>query len=155
MPSAVQPPFDRWKVQHRDDRYGYAWYCGKAIIVSHITATHGSRAAAISYHEYEERMLTEHADDFARYGGLFVIHDWRAMVTYDAEARKVWQERIRARPKGYLRGSVVCVASAGALLRMAVQAANLVASVTHAARVELTTDIEASLREHGIPLQGP
>jgi hypothetical protein len=155
MPGPAQAPFDHWKVQHRDDRYGYVWYCGKALIVSHITVAHGSRAAAISYHEYEERVLREQAKDCAQHGGLFVIHDWRAMATYDADARKVWQERMRERPKGYLRGSVVCVASAGALLRMAVQAANLVASVVHAAHVELSTDIDATLRKHGLPPRGP
>jgi hypothetical protein len=112
-------------------------------------------AAARSYHEFEERVLREHADDCRRAGGLFVIHDWRAMETYDADARKFWQQRIRERPKGYLRGSTVCVASAGALLRMAVQAANLVASVVHGAHVELSTNLEATLRSQVVPLAGP
>jgi hypothetical protein len=155
MPIPRRPPFDRWTIQHQDDRYGYAWYCGNALIVSHITREHGSVAAARAYHDYEERMLREHADDCERCGGLFVIHDWRAMETYDADARRVWQERMRARPKGYLRGSVVCVASAGALLRMAVQAVNLVASVVHGAQVELATDLEGTLEKHAVPLSGP
>jgi hypothetical protein len=77
------------------------------------------------------------------------------MQTYDAGARRVWQERMRERPRGYLRGSIVCLSSAGALLRMAVQAANLVASVVHSAHVELTTDLDATLREHNVPLHGP
>jgi hypothetical protein len=150
MPTPLLPPFDRWTVQHYDDRYGYAWYCGDAMIVSHITRSHGSVAAARAYHDYEERILRERAADCERCGGLFVIHDWRAMETYDADARRVWQERMRARPKGYLRGSVVCVASAGALLRMAVQAANLVASVVHGAHVELSTDLEGVLQKHDV-----
>lgn len=155
MPMLRKPPFDRWSVQHQDEHYGYAWYCGDALIVSHITTPHGTSAAARSYHDYETHMLREHADDCRRCGGLFVIHDWRAMETYDADARRVWQDRMRERPKGYLRGSTVCVASAGALLRMAVQAANLVASVVHGAHVELTTELEATLRKHHVPLTGP
>jgi hypothetical protein len=143
-------PFDRWPVQHRDLHYGYAWYCDNGLIVSHITTRHGTAAAAHSYHEFEARVLRERASDCQRAGGLFVIHDWRAMETYDAEARRVWQEHMRAREQGYLRGSVVCVASAGALLRMAVQAANLVASVVHGAKVELSEDIEGTLRAHGL-----
>jgi hypothetical protein len=155
MLSARRPPFDRWPTQHLDPRYGYAWYLGNGLIVSHITTSHGSVAAAQAYHDYEERMLREHAADCERAGGLFVIHDWRAMETYDTEARRVWQERMRHRTKGYLRGSVVCVASAGALLRMAVQAGNLVASLVHGAKVELSEDIESVLRAHGVPGEGP
>jgi hypothetical protein len=148
--SMLSPPFDRWPVQHQDRHYGYAWYCGGGIIVSHITTSHGSVAAAHSYHDFESRMLREHADEMKLAGGLFAIHDWRAMVTYDAEGRRVWQERMRAHEKGYLRGSVVCVARTNALLRMAVQAVNLVASMVHGAKVELTSDIEGTLRAHGI-----
>jgi hypothetical protein len=95
-------------------------------------------------------VLRERAADCKRAGGLFVIHDWRAMVTYDAEARRVWQQRMREREKGYLRGSVVCVANAGALLRMAVQAANVVASVVHGAKVELSRDLTGTLRGYGL-----
>lgn len=145
-----RPPFDGWPIQHRDRHYGYAWYCGDGVIVSHITTPHGSAAAAQSYHDFETRILHERAADMQRAGGLFVIHDWRLMETYDADARRVWQERMRAHPKGYLRGSVVCVARANALLRMAVQAANLVASVMHGAKVELSSDLEATLAAHHV-----
>jgi hypothetical protein len=143
-------PFERWPVQHRDPHYGYAWYCGNGIVVSHITATHGTVEAAHHYHDYEESVLRDHAADLKRVGGLFVIHDWRAMQTYDGEARRVWQERMRGREKGYLRGSVVCVARAGPLLRMAVQAANVVASVVHGAEVKLSDDLNATLKAYDV-----
>jgi hypothetical protein len=149
------PPFDRWPIQHADPHYGYAWYCGGGLIVSHITVAHGSGAAANAYHDYEERVLRERADEVRVCGGIFVIHDWRAMASYDAEARNIWQRRMRQRPRGYLRGSIVCVAKAGALLRMAVQAANLVASVVHGAKVELTHDLEGALRAHLATLSQP
>jgi hypothetical protein len=142
------PPFDRWPVQHSDPHYGYVWYCGRGLIVSHITVVHGTADAAHAYHEFEERMLDEHARDVKENSGIFVIHDWRKMATYDAEARRVWQDRMQRRPKGYLRGSVVCVVKAAPLLKMAVQAANLVASVTHQAKVELTTNLAGALLEH-------
>jgi hypothetical protein len=147
--AARQPPFDRWPLQHEDVRYGYAWYLGRGLIVSHITVSHGSKDAAYAYHDYEGSILRFHADEVAAAGGLFVVHDWRALATYDAEARRVWQERMKTRKKGYLRGSVVCVGRAAPLLKMAVQAANLWASVLHGAKVELTTDIRAALLEHG------
>lgn len=150
MLSQPLPPFERWPVQHRDDTFGFAWYCGRGVIVSQVIYPHGSGAAARSYHRFEEQVLHDRAAEVARYGGLFVVHDWRAMQTYDAEARRVWQERMREREKGYLRGSVVCVARAGALLKMAVQAANVVTSVVHGVRVELTEDLEGALREYAI-----
>lgn len=150
MDPKPRPPLDRWPIQHRDANYGFAWYCGRGVIVSQVVSSHGSAAAAHSYHDFEERILRERAPELARSGGLFVIHDWRAMQTYDAEARRVWQERMRQRERGYLRGSVVCVAQAGALLRMAVQAANVVASVSHGSKVELSEDLEAALREHRV-----
>jgi hypothetical protein len=145
-----QPPFDRWPAGHFDARYGYAWYCGRGLIVSHLTCRHGTEAAATAYHDFEDLVLRSKPDEIAASGGLFVIHDWRRMQTYDPGARRVWQERMQARKKGYLRGSSVCVSKAGPLLRMAVQAANLVASVAHGAKVELCTDIEATLRAHEV-----
>src|SRR5687768_14671169 len=104
MVSPRLPPFDGWPVQHVDQHYGYAWYCGDGLIVSHITTRHGTAQAARNYHDFEESVLRERAEDCKRAGGLFVIHDWRVMETYDGEARRVWQERMRLREKGYLRG---------------------------------------------------
>ncbi len=147
MPSP-SAPFESWPVQHYDPRYGFAWYCGKGIIVSHITITHGTSDVAHAYHDYEGRMLAEHAEEIGAAGGIFVIHDWRALVDYDAEARRVWQDRMKGRRKSYLRGSVVCVQKASPLLKMAVQAANVVASVLHGAKVELTTDLRTTLATH-------
>jgi hypothetical protein len=49
---------------------------------------------------------------------------------------------MRQRPKGYLRGSVVCVARANSP-QDGGAAANVVASVIHGAKVELTTDLAA------------
>jgi hypothetical protein len=144
-----RPPFDHWPVQHIDPKYGYVWYLGKGVIVSHITVTHGSDEAARAYHQFEEMILADYAEEVRVAGGIFVIHDWRALESYDASARAVWQQKMRQRPKGYLRGSVVCVARANALLKMAVQAANVVASVTHGAKVDLTTDLAGALERYG------
>lgn len=144
-------PFDRWPVQHYDPHYGFAWYCGKGLVISHIIIAHGSEAAANAYHDFEDAVLRDHAAELAENGGLFAIHDWRVMETYEAAARQVWQERMQTRPKGYLRGSIVCVKRAGPLLRMAVQAANLVASLSQGAKVELTNDLDGALTKYGGP----
>jgi len=150
MHDQPRAPLDRWPIQHRDPNYGFAWYLGRGIIVSQVVAAHGTATAAHTYHNFEERILRERAPELSRHGGLFVIHDWRAMLTYDAEARRVWQERMKERERGYLRGSIVCVARSSALLKMAVQAVNVVASLLHGCKIELTEDVEVALREAGV-----
>jgi hypothetical protein len=115
-----------------------------------LTIRHATEASATAYHDFEEYILRAEAREVAENGGLFVIHDWRSLETYDPPVRRVWQARMQSRPKGYLRGSIVCVSKAGPLLRMAVQAANLVASLAHGAQVELSMDIHAALRQHDV-----
>jgi hypothetical protein len=145
------PPFEGWPTGGFDPRYGYAWWCGSGIIVTHITVAHSNRSTVTSYLDFESDILRKYAREIAKSGGLFVIHDWRTVRSYDSVARRIWQERMSERPKGYLRGSVVCVNKAAPFLRMAVQAANVVATLTHGAKVELTTDIESALRANGMP----
>jgi hypothetical protein len=149
MPT-LQRPFDQWRVQQFDPHYGYAWYCGEGLIVSHVTVTHCTVASARAYHAFEGAVLRDRAAEIARAGGLFVIHDWRTMGSYEREGRQFWQARMRERPKGYLKGSLVCVAKANKLLRMAVEGANLIASLTHGGKVELTTDIDEALRRYHV-----
>jgi hypothetical protein len=144
-------PFEHWPTNDFDPRYGYAWWCGSGIVVTHITVSHSSEVTVRAYLDFESDILRKYADELDQSGGLFVIHDWREVKSYDSIARRTWQKRMNERPKGYLRGSVVCVVKAAPLLRMAVQSANVVASLTHNAKVELTTDIEGALRAHGMP----
>jgi hypothetical protein len=145
-----RPPLEAWPVHHVNEHYGYAWYCGAGVVVSQVTVVHATREAAAAYHNFEESILRDCAQDLKAAGGLFAIHDWRGVKSYDASARALWQERMRSRPKGYLRGSVVCVDRANALLRMAVQAANVVASLTQSGKVEVTTDLVPVLARHAI-----
>ena len=125
------------------------------MIVSQLTITHATLGAVEAYHGFEEQTLHERASELRAAGGLFAIHDWRSLESYDGVARTEWQERMRSRPKGYLRGSVVCVERANALLKMAVQAANMVASITHGAKVELTTELAPALQRLGVKRPAP
>lgn len=149
-----RPPFDLWPASFFDPRYGFAWFCGAGTIVTQLTVQHATAAGATAYQNYEDSILRTEARDLVSSGGLFVIHDWRCLETHDSEARYVWQTRIKARPRGYLRGSIVCVSEVNPLLRMALQAATLVASITQGAKVDVTNDIHAALREHGVVRPG-
>ncbi|MFW6050443.1 MAG: hypothetical protein ACODAU_04670 [Myxococcota bacterium] len=145
-----KPPLDAWPVQAYDERIGFIWYCEGGVIVSQATVRHGTPEAADAYHDLVDQALEARADDLARSGGLFVVHDWRELTSYDAAARKVWQERMRRRGRGYLRGAAVVVAQANPLLRMAVQGANLMAALNLGSHIELATDMPTLLRAHGI-----
>jgi hypothetical protein len=149
MPPKPKSPFDDWPVPdfYAPD-YGFAWMCEGGLVVSHAEATWGHEAGVAGYLEFEDRVLERYRTEIAAAGGLYVIHDWRAVTGYDSGARMHWQEQLRKRPKGYLRGSTVCVTKVAPLLKMAVQAANLVASLTQSARVDLATDLDQVLAQH-------
>lgn len=141
MPPPPRAPFADWQDHHYDPHFGRAWWCNNAVIVAQMDVTHGTTEAASAYHRFEVAMLTRHADEVRESGGLYVLHDWRLISGYDTAARTYWQAQMRSRPKGYLRGSGVCIAKVAPLLKMAVQGANLVATLTRSGAVEVTDDI--------------
>lgn len=145
MSSRRQPPFDNWDVQYIVPHYGYVWFGGEAMLVSHLVSTHGDTPAVDAYHELEEAILERYEAKIEAAGGLYAVHDWRAAATYDREARLLWQQKMRERPRGYLRGSTVCVNNASPFMRMAISAGNLVAAVSQGAEVIVSTSVEETL----------
>jgi hypothetical protein len=154
-PPRPLPPLQGWPTQRYDEAYGFLWYCGGGLLVSQTVVDHGTVEAAHAYHDTADQVLATCAEDMERSGGLYVIHDLRQLRTYDAAARKVWQERMRRRGRGYLRGSTVVVREASPLLKMAVQGVNMMASLNLGSRIELSTDLSAVLRKHRVAPPGP
>ncbi len=148
-------PLQAWPQQIVDPHFGFAWYCGAGIIVTQAAVAHGTVVAAHRYHDLADRVLAQRPDEITRAGGLYVIHDLRLLETYESDARKAWSDRMRARPKGYLRGSTVVVRDATPLLRMAVAGVNLMSSLNLGAKVELSTDLAGALREQRVRQPGP
>jgi hypothetical protein len=153
-----RPPLQHWPVQVLDPRFGFVWYCQRGIMVAQLVVDHGTAEAAHAYHDLEDRVLAHRGEEVERAGGLYVIHDWRGVHTYDAETRKVWLARMRRRKPGYLRGSTVVVTEASSLLRMGVQAVNMMASLNLGlvSRITLSEDLSHALAEEGVrpPPQG-
>lgn len=149
LPSPTAP-FTSWRKQYVDPAYGYAWYCEDAIVVSQLAYPHASAAAARNFQDYQDKVLSQHAAKVAGHRGLLIIHDWRLLESYDGEARPIVQERMRKRPRGSLRGSIICVRKLSPLVRMAAQAANLVSTLSQGATIELSTDLEAVLAKHHV-----
>ena len=147
---APRAPFERWPLQVADEQWGFAWYCGKGVIVTQAAVTHGTQYAAHSYHDFADRMLSEHAAEIEAAAGLYVIHDLRLLQTYDAGARRAWTERMKRRKRGYLRGSTVVVDEATPLLKMAVSGINMMAALSLGSFVELTNDLPGALRKYDV-----
>jgi hypothetical protein len=132
-------PFDRWPVQLFDPAYGFVWWATPAAVVSQSIVPRGTRAAAEWIQSCIDAALEARAAEIRDAGGVFIFHDWRATSGYDSDARKHYLSRMRARPRDYLRHSVVAV-DASPLFRMAVEAGNLVAAMTARAKVEIVKD---------------
>lgn len=147
--SAPRVPFDRWPVQVFDPAFGFVWYTRPATYVTQLVVPHGTLACARAIQDHIDLLLVHRAAEIAEHAGLLVIHDWRVATGYDADARREFIERLRARPRSYLRGSVTCVALSP-MLRMVVQAGNLVATMVTGAKSEVASDPAPALRAHRV-----
>jgi hypothetical protein len=138
-------------VQVYQESYGFLWYTEPATFVSQLVAEHATVSVVTWLHDHIDQVLAVRAEPIARAGGLLLVHDWRAMQGYDKEARLLFSERMKRRRPGYSRGAVVCVPDTP-LLRMAVQGTNLLAAFQVRTRVELVTDVTATLARHRVKM---
>ena len=149
-----QPPFDKWSVQLHDLRFGYAWYVEPGVFVSQLDIESGGEQTACGIHDAIDRVLLARAPRLREVGGLFIVHDFRAMKTYTSRGRLVFLERMRARTRGYSRGAAV-ITGANPMLHMAVQTGNLVYSQLFGARVRIVDDPAVLLHELGVQSPSP
>jgi hypothetical protein len=148
-PQRALAPFADWPVQVFDPRLGFAWWARPAVFVSQSIIERGDVPAVEVVQGWIDGCLRERGDEIRDAGGLFVFHDWRTLRGYSSEARAAYLARMRARPKDYLRHSVTCV-PVHPLVRMAVEAGNLVAALTARAKVEIASDPARVLAQHTI-----
>lgn len=148
------PPFADWPIQAHDPAFGFAWYAQPAAFVSQAHVRVGDETAVRVVQGWIDVVLAEREADIRAAGGLLVFHDWRLVERYTTEARVLYLQRMRARPKNYLRHSVTCV-KGHPLLRMAVEAGNLVAAMTARAKVELAADPGLALARQGVQRPPP
>jgi hypothetical protein len=129
-------------VQQFDPMVGFYWYLEPGVFVSQSVATHGSVDVIDRQNDIMDRVLSVKAAEIQEAGGLFVFNDWRSVKSYDQAARARQRERMRARPSGYSRRTVIIVDPASRLLRMAIEAANLFATLALRSSIELHTNID-------------
>jgi hypothetical protein len=144
------PPFQYWPVQLHEEGFGFVWYAEPAAFVFQATAGHGDVAFAEHFNDLIDRVLAERQAAVREAGGLFILHDWRAVTGYDKDARSLAVARMKRRPRGYARRTIVAVNPQSRLLRMAVEAVNLFATVTLASKIELVTNLDGVVERSGI-----
>jgi hypothetical protein len=150
MSPSPLPPFGDWPVQFFDAGLGFAWYCEPAALVFQTVVEHGSLEAVEALNNVIDRVLVARRAELRAAGGLLLFHDWRTLKGYDKEARELQFARMRARPTGYARLTVIVIMPANRLLRMAVETAGLISTVTFGSHVALATHPAASLFQFGI-----
>jgi hypothetical protein len=136
-------------VQLIDARIGYLWFVAPNVLVDQAHVRHGTVETAHALHDWIDRLQAARRADIDAAGGLVAVHDWRSLRGYDAPARRAYQDRMRARPKGYLQAAYVVVPSTP-LLRMAVEAGNLAAQIGSGGRVALAADPSELLARLGV-----
>jgi hypothetical protein len=150
-PSEPTLPFSNWPLHLSDPDVGFAWYAGAGTVVTQVITSHGTARAATVVSDWIDELRERYATDLENAGGLLGIHDWRRLRKYDSSARQIWVDRIRRRPKGYLRKAVVIV-NDNPLLKMAVAGVNLFVAVASRdqGQIEITTNAYEALRKYGI-----
>lgn len=140
-----RPPFAGWPVQVVDARIGYVWFVAPNVFVSQAHVRHASVECAHAIHDWIDRVHAARRAEIDDAGGLACLHDWSALEGYDAAARRAYQERMRSRPRGYLKLAYTVVPASSPLLRMAVEAGNLAAQIGSGGRIMLATDAASAL----------
>ena len=138
-----------------EPRLGYMWFVEPNVFINQAHVRHADIAAAHAVHDWIDRALAAQAEGIAAAGGLVALHDWRALDGYDADARRAFIGRMRARRPGYLKAAYAVVPSSP-LFRMAIQAANLAAALGVGGKIELASDPRPILERLGVvpPLIG-
>ncbi|HEU4406827.1 MAG TPA: hypothetical protein VFS43_16285 [Polyangiaceae bacterium] len=152
---APRAPFDAWPAQAFDHRFGFGWWADPATCVFQTSIEHGTVASVEVVQGWVDAALAVRRAEIAQSGGLFLLYDVRSLRHFDADAMRLHLARMQARPRTYLRASVIVVEKPSALLQVALHTANLVAARVANAKVELTSDLAAVLRDHAVRPPGP
>ncbi len=151
-PGPVGPaaPFEQWPIQHEEPRVGYYWYVAPSVLICQSTAVNGSVEVVDRHNDVVDRMLATRHQEILADGGLFLLFDWRSVLSYEQEARARQRERMQAREDGYSRHTVVVLNPSSKLVRMAVSAANLFTTMLSRSAIEIASSPELTLRRQGI-----
>jgi hypothetical protein len=146
-----RPPFDAWPpAQAFDPCFGFGWYTDPATLVFQTVIDHGTVACVEAVQSWIDAALAHRAREVKQSQGLLLFYDVRSLASFDAGAMRLHLSRMQARPRDYLRASVLIIERPPPMLHVALQTANLVATRVANAKTELTSDVNAALRAHAV-----
>jgi hypothetical protein len=140
-------PFTTWHVQHSEPGLGFYWYLRPGTLVCQTVVAHATVEVIDRHNDVVDAILAARGDEIRASGGLFMVFDWRSVKTYDQGARARQRERMKARGDTYARRTVIALQPANKLLRMAVEAANLFATLLFRSGIEIATSPDAIVAE--------
>jgi hypothetical protein len=141
-------PFQDWPIQ-LSTAIGFVWYTSPGVFVSQLTIPHATLEHARTLTSSVAAVVEAKRSDFAEFGGLLVLHDWKSLKSYDAAARSHVFSELRARRKGDVRGVIVSL-TLTPLLRMAIEAGNALLTATTGRSVEIVPSISAVLGKYRV-----
>jgi hypothetical protein len=141
-------PFHEWPIQVETPSL-YAWYTEPGVFVSQLIVDRATGKDAESITRLIDRVLLAKHEELEPLGGLLVIHDWRAMRSYEQEARAVMMQRVRTHKPGMFRDMVVAV-TVNPILRMAIEAANTFLVLAAGRNVHAVNAVAPTLIKYGV-----
>lgn len=136
-----------WPVQQWEPLVGFYWYVLPGTLICQSTVEHATVEVIDRHNDIVDGVLAARAEEIRAAGGLFMLFDWRSVRSYDQAARARQRERMQARGKTYARRTVVVIHPSNTLLRMAVGAANLFATLFFKSSIEILTNPDAVVAE--------
>ncbi len=148
----IASPFCSWPT-HWVQSTGYAWYAQPAVLITLAVQPHGTLEAAANATSLVNLVLQKRAAEVSEAGGLLILHDWRLVSTWDADARRHLMDRARSSEQRSIRGVLVAM-NVGPILGAILQTACMIYSIG-GKYMEIVRDIPAALARYQIATPGP
>ena len=148
MIAGPRNPFHDWPIQIETPTF-YAWYAEPGVFISQITVDHATGKDAETLTRLIDQVLLAKEAELTPLGGLLAIHDWRALRTYEPEARAIFMQRVRTHKPGKFREAAVAI-NVNPLLRMAIGAANTFLVLATGRNVHAVSAVAPLLIKHGV-----
>jgi hypothetical protein len=133
----------------------YAWYTEPCAFVCQTVVDRGTKRDAEEITRLVDAVLDERSDEVKREGGLLILHDWRTMKGYDADARAYMMDRVRSHTRGRIREMVIVI-EMSPLFQLALGAANAFLVLATGRNLRTVNAVAPELIRYGIkkPLEG-
>ena len=104
------PPFETWPVQLWARDIGLRiWYAEPAVFVTQISTKVARLPQAQMIGQAMDHVLRRFRQQVDMHHGLLVIHDWRSVEVFEADANSYYTHRISGYQRGEQRGASIAL----------------------------------------------